>query len=129
MKEFKWQFLIPGDRYYIERIIASNLEMEVGSGKKIGTFSQIIYYEGVGFALFNQLNDLPNATIPSGMGSWDTNQYSIRNYKFYKPSQKTHRVSAADKEETHMRNTLIDVQLNPINGKGNYDIAYYTKSF
>ena len=131
MKAIKWENLIPGDIYYIERIIASNLDKESGSGKKVGTFLQILYYESVGFGLFNNLSDLPNATKPSGMGSWGTNQYSTLNSKFYKPSatEKIERVLAADEEERKMRETLIDVMLNPKNGKGNYNIADYAKYF
>ena len=129
MKAIQWQNLISGDIYYIARIIASNLDNESGSGKKVGIFLQILYYEGVGFGLFNNLSDLPNATKPSGMGSWGTNQYSTLNSKFYKPSAKIERVLAADEEERKMRETLIDVMLNPKNGKGNYDIADYAKSF
>ena len=129
MKAIQWQNLIPGDIYYIERIIASNLDKENESGKKVGMFYQILYYEGVGFGLFNNLSDLPNATKPSGMGIWGTNQYSTLNSKFYKPSAKRERVLVADEEERKMRETLIDVMLNPKNGKGNYDIADYAKSF
>ena len=129
MKEVKWQNLIAGDRYYIEHINASKSEKETQSGKKVGIFLQIFNYRGVPFALFNNLSDLPNATKPSGMGSWGTNQYSTLNSKFYKPSAKRERVLVADEEERKMRETLIDVMLNPKNGKGNYDIADYAKSF
>ena len=107
MKAIKWENLISGDIYYIARIIASNLDNESGSGKKVGIFLQILYYEGVGFGLFNNLSDLPNATKPSGMGSWGTNQYSIRNYKFYKPSDKRVSVLGADEEERELRKKLI----------------------
>ena len=129
MKEVECQNLIPEDRYYIERINASKSEKETQSGKKVGIFLQILDYRGVPFAHFNNLSDLPNATKPSGMGSWGTNQYSTRNSKFYKPSAKRERVLVADEEERKMRETLIDVMLNPKNGKGNYDIADYAKSF
>ena len=125
MKEVAWQNLIAGDRYYIERINASKSEKETQSGKKVGIFLQIRYIDGVPFAHFNNLSDLPNATKPSGMGSLDTNEYSTLNYKFYKPSDKRESVLGADEEEIKMRETLIrntigndDVEKNTIDYLG-----------
>ena len=39
------------------------------------------------FAKFIELKDLPNATIPSGMGTSSTNTYSTLNHKFYLPEK------------------------------------------
>jgi len=106
MKEVEWQNLIAGDRYYIERIYASKYAKET-SGKKVGIFLQIRNIDGVPFALFRNLSDLPNATKPSGMGSLGTNTYSTNVYKFYKPSDKRVSVLGADEEERELRKKLI----------------------
>ena len=134
MKEVEWENLVRGDRYYIERI---NLNLENQSGKKVGIFLQIIDVRGIPYAQFNNLSDLPNATKPSGMGSWHTNEYSTRNSKFYKPSAKRERILEADKEEVQNRKTLINITLDkwqdemlkPKDGSGNDDVAELAKSF
>ena len=127
MEEVEWNNLVPGDRYYIERI--KNLKKETESGKAVGSFFQIDKDEnGTAYALFNKLSVLPNATKPSGMGK-NVNHYSTLDYKFYKPSAKRERVLEADKEEVQNRKTLIDNMLNPKDGSGNDDVAENAKSF
>jgi hypothetical protein len=74
-----------GETYYIECTSKIN---EV-SGKKIGIFNDFEYPHGPNppFARFTKLRDLPNATMPTGMGTVSTNIYSTLNHKFYLPEK------------------------------------------
>jgi len=71
MKLISENDLVKGETYYIEAISKFN-QM---SGKKIGIFDGFEYPFGnhIPFAKFIQLRDLPNATMPTGMGSYNVN--------------------------------------------------------
>ena len=126
MKEVEWKNLVRGDIYYIERIL---FKKENQSGKKVGIFLEVKDLEGIPYAHFNNLTDLPNATKDSGMGSRHTSEYSTNNYKFYKPSDKKESVLKADEEDVQNRKTLIGNMLNHPDGTGNPDVAKHTESF
>jgi hypothetical protein len=85
MKLISRENLIKGETYYIECISISH----ESSGKKIGVFNDIEYPHGPNppFARFTKLRDLPNASMPSGMGIVSTNTYSTLNHKFYLPEK------------------------------------------
>ena len=81
MRQIPYQQLIPGTEYYIwYQGLPANY-----SGKKIGTFKQFIDYEGVPLAQFEKLRDLPNAQMPSGLGTVTTNDWSVLSTLFYLP--------------------------------------------
>jgi len=85
MKLISENDLVKGETYYIEAISKFN-QM---SGKKIGIFDGFEYPFGnhIPFAKFIQLRDLPNATMPSGMGSYNVNKYSTLHHQFYLPEK------------------------------------------
>ena len=74
-----------GETYYIE----CRSKMNEMSGKKIGVFDGFEYPFGnhIPFAKFIQLRDLPNARMPSGMGSYNVNKYSVLHHQFYLPEK------------------------------------------
>ena len=85
MKRVFYKNLVKGEIYYIEAISKFN-EM---SGKKIGIFDDFEYPFGthIPFAKFSQLRDLPNAAMPSGLGSYADNRYSVLHHQFYLPQK------------------------------------------
>lgn len=81
MKLISKEKLVKGNPYFIE----CSLRYSGQSGKKIGIFDKLVYPCGdnPAFAQFIELKDLPNATIPTGMGTSSKNSYSTLNHKFY----------------------------------------------
>jgi hypothetical protein len=85
MKLISENELKKGETYYIE----CTSKMNKMSGKKIGVFNDFEYPHGPNppFARFTKLRDLPNAKMPTGMGTVSTNIYSTLNHKFYLPEK------------------------------------------
>ena len=85
MKVVTIKNLVKGTTYYIE----CTSKDDGLSGKKSGIFDEIVYPCGdnPAFAKFIELKDLPNDTIPTGMGTSSKNSYSTLNHKFYLPEK------------------------------------------
>lgn len=85
MKLISKEGLVKGKSYYIECTTKDGRL----SRKKSGIFDKLVYPcgESPAFAQFRILKDLPNATIPTGMGNLSINFYSTLNYKFYLPEK------------------------------------------
>ena len=81
MKVIPSEKLVKGNTYYIE----STIKEDGHSSKKIGVFDKLEYYFGTPFARFTQLKDLPNATMPTSMGTASKNKYSTLCHKFWLP--------------------------------------------
>jgi len=111
MKVVTIKNLVKGTTYYIE----CTSKYEGLSGKKSGIFDEFVYPCGDNppFAQFRTLKDLPNNTIPSGMGTSSKNSYSTLNYKFYLP----------EKDKIFLKN-IIDEKTQT-----NIGTSYYSSDF
>jgi hypothetical protein len=81
MEKIQKENLVTGYTYIIE----CTSKQSGQSGTKIGIFEELTYPcgENPPFAKFKQLQDLPNATMPSGMGTLSNNYYSTLNHRFW----------------------------------------------
>ena len=76
--------LVPNTTYYIQ----DNNTPAGYSGKKMGEFVRLGMHGMHGgpiYAFFNNLRDIPNARLPSGMGTLKNNFYDILANSFFLP--------------------------------------------
>ena len=116
MREVNWRNLRPGRDYYIfDEELARNPRY---SGKKRGTFLQLVYLNslmdswssspnGVPFARFTNLTYVNDKD--SGLGIYDTNEFNTSRLKFYEASPKDliERVARNDAAVKTARKTLV----------------------
>jgi len=75
--------LVPNTTYYIQW----NNALAGYSGKKMGEFVRLGMYGNIPpvHAYFNNLRDIPNATLPSAMGTKKNNQFNTLTNSFFLP--------------------------------------------
>jgi len=83
MKLIAWKELKPGVTYYIEK----KSKPSTTSGKKIGVFNKEKKFPGLDttYAEFINLKNIPNASLPSGMGETSTSVFNTQDFNFYLP--------------------------------------------
>jgi hypothetical protein len=87
MRLIQPNYLVPNTTYYIQSYLPAG-DHNVGlSHKKMGEFVRLGMRDNVPpvFAHFRNLRDMPNARLPSGMGTAKENSYSTLNTSFFLP--------------------------------------------